>query len=446
MISFDFKGAGNFITPEEIADIEKEVLAAHDMLHNGTGAGSDMTGWLDLPEKNDKSELKKIKAAATKIRKTAKVLIVIGVGGSYLGARAAIDFLNDTFYNLQPDERRRGPQIFFAGISMSATYMAELINITKDRDFCINVISKSGTTTEPAIAFRIFKELAEKKYGKEGAKERIFVTTDKEKGALYTMAVTEGYERFVIPDNVGGRYSVLTAVGLLPIAVCGADINAIMLGAYDAMKLYSNKSVWENDCYMYAAVRNLLYRKGKTIEIMANCEDTHHFIGEWWKQLFGESEGKDGKGIFPATANYTTELHSIGQYIQDGLRNLFETVIRVHAQRQDIEIKANADNLDELNYLAGMSLNHINMQAFLGAALAHTDGNVPVLEVAVDRQDEYSFGCLVYFFEKACAISGYLLGVNPFDQPGVEAYKRNMFALLGKPSYESLREELVKRL
>lgn len=440
-ISFNYKNALSYMNAEEISMLAPAVMAAHNQLHGGSGAGSDYTGWLDLPENYDKDEFERIKKAAEKIRSDSEVLVVIGIGGSYLGAKAAIDMLGGSFYN----EKRKGPKIFFAGNSISSTYLADLLNVIGDCDLSVNVISKSGTTTEPAIAFRVFKDLMEKKYG-DAAKERIYATTDKSRGALYNLATEKGYEKFIIPDNVGGRYSVLTAVGLLPIAVSGADIDLIMKGAQDAMAEYSASDLMKNDCYLYAAARNALYRKGYTTEILVNYESNLHFFGEWWKQLFGESEGKDHKGIFPAAVDFSTDLHSMGQYIQDGMRNLFETVISVNNPNSDITIEADKDDLDGLNYLAGKNVSYVNSRAITGTVLAHNDGGVPNLSLTVDKMDEYCFGNMVYFFEKACGISGYILGVNPFDQPGVEAYKKNMFALLGKRGYEDLREELMQRL
>ncbi len=433
------------MSEEEIFNLQKSVLSAHDAIHTKSGAGSDFTGWVDLPQNYDKEEFKRIKAAAKRIRENSEVLVVIGIGGSYLGAKAAIDMLGTSFYNDKSAAKRGGPQIYFAGNSISSTYLAELLEIVEDKEISVNVISKSGTTTEPAIAFRAFKELMEKKYG-EDAKNRIFATTDKARGALFTMSKEEGYETFVIPDDVGGRYSVLTAVGLLPIAVMGADIDALMQGAVDAMKLYDNKNLMENDCYLYAAVRNALYAKGYTTEILVNYESNLHYFGEWWKQLYGESEGKDKKGIFPAAVDFSTDLHSMGQYIQDGRRNLFETVISVKNPQKDIKIISDEKDLDGLNYLSGKGVDYVNQKAFLGTVLAHCDGGVPNLLLEVDALSEYCLGNMVYFFEKACGISGYILGVNPFNQPGVEAYKKNMFALLGKKGYEELSKSLSERL
>ena len=445
-ISFDYSGVEKFVAKHEIDNLVPQVEAAHKLLHEKTGPGNDFLGWVNLPTDYDKEEFARIKAAAEKIKSNSDVLIVIGIGGSYLGARAAIEMLTGSFYNTFSKEQRKTPQIFFAGNSISAPYMRDLLDVIEGKDFSVNVISKSGTTTEPAIAFRIFKDLLEKKYGKDGAKERIFATTDKARGALKTLADAEGYETFVISDDVGGRFSVLTAVGLLPIAVAGIDIDEMMKGAKDGQEEYSNPKLSENICYQYAAVRNALYRKGKSVEMMINFEPALHYFAEWWKQLYGESEGKDGKGIFPAAADFSTDLHSMGQYIQDGQRMLFETALLVDEPSRDFEITATEDNLDGLNFLAGKTIDYVNNMAALGTNLAHIDGGVPNLIVRLSKLDAYNFGKLVYFFEKACGISGYMLGVNPFDQPGVEAYKKNMFALLGKPGYEKEKEELEKRL
>lgn len=445
-IRFDYSKASNFVSNDEVNAMAPYVKVAHDMVEQKNGAGNDFLGWVDLPVNYDKEEFVRIKEAAKKIRTDSDALIVIGIGGSYLGARAAIEMLSHSFYNSVSKEMRKGPQIFYAGNSISSTYLAELIEAVEGLDFSVNVISKSGTTTEPAIAFRVFKEILEKKYGKEGAKSRIYATTDKARGALKTLADAEGYETFVVPDDVGGRFSVLTAVGLLPIAAAGIDIDAMMQGAADGRNLYSNPDLNENPCYQYAAVRNCLLRKGKNIEMMINFEPSLHYFAEWWKQLYGESEGKDQKGIFPAAADFSTDLHSMGQYIQDGQRMLFETAVLVDSPRKNVVIKANDDNLDGLNFLADKSLDFVNLKASQGTALAHTDGGVPNLMVHVPELDAYNFGKLVYFFEKACAISGYILGVNPFNQPGVEAYKKNMFALLGKPGYSDMQAELEKRL
>ncbi|MBE7039796.1 MAG: glucose-6-phosphate isomerase [Ruminococcaceae bacterium] len=427
---------------KEILSMQEEINLCHDALHGKTGEGAFFTGWLNLPNEYDKAEMERVKKAAKKIQENSEVLVVIGIGGSYLGAKAAIDILSESFLN----DRKGMPEIIFAGNSISSTYLNKVYNYVKDKDFSVNVISKSGTTTEPAIAFRLFKELLEEKYGKNGAKDRIFATTDKSRGALKAMAEKEGYETFIIPDDVGGRYSVLTPVGMLPIAVCGVDIDEIMEGAKAAFNDYLRPDLKSNDCYKYAACRNALYRKGKTTEIMVNYEPSFMFFAEWWKQLYGESEGKGKKGLFPASALFSTDLHSIGQYIQDGLRIMFETVINIDLSEADMSIKEDADNLDNLNYLAGKSIDYINKKAFWGAVLAHNDGGVPAIIINVPQVSPYYFGYMVYFFEKACAISGYMLGVNPFDQPGVEAYKNNMFALLGKPGYENEKEILKKRL
>ncbi|WP_138203846.1 glucose-6-phosphate isomerase [Haloimpatiens lingqiaonensis] len=445
-LKLDLSKTSSYLKEQEIMNLQPMVTAAHQMLHKGTGEGNDFLGWVELPVNYDKDEFQRIKKAADKIRSNSEALIVIGIGGSYLGARAAIEMLSHTFNNSLAKEKRKNPLIFYVGNNISSTYMADLLETVEDMDISVNVISKSGTTTEPAIAFRIFKELLEKKYGKAGAKERIFATTDKKKGALKTLADNEGYETFVVPDDVGGRFSVLTAVGLLPIAVAGIDIEEMLNGARDAKEKYSDDDINNNDCYKYAAARNALYNKGKTVEMMINYEPSVHYFGEWWKQLYGESEGKDGKGIFPAAADFSTDLHSMGQYIQDGLRNLFETVINVESPRKNIQIKAIEEDLDGLNFLAEKDMDYVNKQAFRGTLLAHNDGGVPNIVLNVPELTPYYFGYMVYFFEKACGISGYLLGVNPFNQPGVEAYKKNMFALLGKPGYEDMKEELEKRL
>lgn len=445
-ITFDYSKALSFMGQHEIDNVAEYVKSAHEMLHNKTGAGNDYLGWVNLPTDYDKEEFARIKKAAEKIRSDSDVLVVIGIGGSYLGARAAIELLQHSFYNALDRDKRKGPAVFFAGNNISSTYMADLLETINGKDISVNVISKSGTTTEPAIAFRIFKELLENKYGKAEAAKRIYATTDKARGALKTLADAEGYETFVVPDDVGGRYSVLTAVGLLPIAAAGIDVDAIMQGAKDGQDLYSNPDLKVNPCYQYAAVRNALSNKGKTVEMMVNFEPSLHYFAEWWKQLYGESEGKDNKGIFPAAADFSSDLHSMGQYIQEGQRILFETAILVDSPRKDVTIKATEDNLDGLNFLSGKTIDYVNSKAAQGTALAHVDGGVPNLIVKVPALDAYNFGKLVYFFEKACGISGYLLGVNPFDQPGVEAYKKNMFALLNKPGYEDMTKELEERL
>lgn len=446
MLSLDLSKINPYVVDYEIEYMQEMVKDAHKKLHEGTGAGNDFLGWLSLPYDYDKEEFARIKNAAEKIKKDSEILIVIGIGGSYLGARAAIEMLNDSFFNSIEKEKRKNPYIFFVGNNISSTYMNDLLNLVKDKEVSVNVISKSGTTTEPAIAFRVFKDLMEKKYGKEGAKKRIFATTDKSRGALKSLADAEGYETFVIPDNVGGRYSVLTAVGLLPIAVSGVNIDEIMEGAKDAADYFSNENVMENDCYKYAAVRNILNRKGKGIEILVNYEPRLHFIGEWWKQLYGESDGKDNKGIFPAAVDFSTDLHSMGQFIQEGARTMFETVLKVENVPSEVTIEASTENVDGLNFLAGKTMQFVNDKAFEGTLLAHHDGGVPNMIINIPEMTPYYFGQMVFFFEKACGIGGYLLGVNPFNQPGVEAYKKNMFALLGKPGYEELKAELEKRL
>ncbi|MBD0379807.1 glucose-6-phosphate isomerase [Paenibacillus sedimenti] len=443
---FDYSKALSFLSQHEVDYLSGQVKLAHEQLHNKSGAGSDYLGWVDLPENYDREEFARIQAAAKQIQSDSDVLVVIGIGGSYLGARAALEMLSHSFYNILPKDKRKTPEIYFVGNNISSTYVTHLLQLLEGKDFSVNVISKSGTTTEPAIAFRIFRELLEKKYGKEAARKRIYATTDQARGALKTLANAEGYESFVIPDDVGGRYSVLTAVGLLPIATAGIDIESMMKGAADARQDFSNPNLSENLSYQYAAVRNALYRKGKTIEILVNYEPSLHFVSEWWKQLFGESEGKDYKGIYPASVDFSTDLHSMGQFVQDGNRILFETVIQVDQVADHITIGTDPDDLDGLNFLSGQTMDFVNKKAFQGTMLAHTDGGVPNLIVTLPDLTPYTFGYMVYFFEKACGISGYLLGVNPFDQPGVEAYKKNMFALLGKPGYEKEKAELEARL
>lgn len=445
-INFSYKKAIPFVSEQELTQMNDSVAVAHQALHNKTGAGNEYLGWLDLPNTYDQEEFNQIKVSSEKIKQESDVLLVIGIGGSYLGARAAIDMLNHSFSHLLSKDERKAPEIIFVGHHISSTYMQELLDVLQNKDVSINVISKSGTTTEPALAFRIFRNFLEEKYGVDEAKKRIYATTDKEKGALKKLATEEGYESFIIPDDIGGRYSVLTAVGLLPIAVSGISIDGMMEGAAQATKDLAEESLEKNSAYQYAAVRNCLYNKGKTIEMLVNYEPQLHYVAEWWKQLFGESEGKDQKGIFPASANFTTDLHSLGQYIQDGRRDLFETVLHVNSSKKEMIVKEDEQNLDGLNYLAGKSLQEINDKAYLGTVIAHNDGNVPNLVIELPALDTYTFGYMVYFFEKACAISGYLLGVNPFDQPGVEAYKKNMFALLGKPGFEKEKEELEKRI
>ena len=445
-VRFDYSKASSFISAEEVELMKKLTLDAKDVLVAKTGAGNDFLGWIDLPVDYDKEEFARIKKAAAKIQSDSEVLLVIGIGGSYLGARAALEFLGHSFANIVDKSIRKAPEIYFCGNSISSTYLKHLMDVVGDRDFSINMISKSGTTTEPAIAFRVFKALLEKKYGKEEAAKRIYATTDKARGSLKKVATEEGYETFVVPDDVGGRFSVLTAVGLLPIAVSGADIDKLMEGAASGRKRAIEAAFEENDALQYAALRNILLRKGKTIEILANYEPSVHYVSEWWKQLYGESEGKDQKGIFPASVDLTTDLHSMGQYIQDGARTLFETVINVEKSREEIIIGEEPVDLDGLNYLAGQTVDFVNKNAMNGTILAHTDGQVPNFMINIPEVNEFYLGELFYFFEFACGVSGYLLGVNPFNQPGVESYKKNMFALLGKPGYEAQREELLKRL
>lgn len=445
-VTFDYSKTAEFISKDEITSMKKLVLDAKETLVSKNGAGNDFLGWIDLPVDYDKDEFNRIKSAAEKIKSDSDVLLVIGIGGSYLGARAAIEFLRHNFYNMVDKSVRKTPEIYFVGNNISSTYVKHLMDVIGDRDFSINIISKSGTTTEPAIAFRVFKKMLEAKYGKKEAAKRIYATTDKAKGALKNLATEEGYESFVVPDDIGGRFSVLTAVGLLPIAVSGADLDKLMEGAASGRKHALEADFEENDALLYAAMRNILLRKGKNVEIVANYEPSLHYVSEWWKQLFGESEGKDQKGIFPAAVDLTTDLHSMGQFIQDGARIMFETVINVETPQCEITIEEEPVDLDGLNYLAGKTMDFVNKSAMNGTILAHTDGNVPNLMVKVPEQNEFYLGELFYFFEFACGVSGYILGINPFNQPGVESYKKNMFALLGKPGYEAQREELLKRL
>ena len=445
-LNFNYQFAKNFFNENELRQIKPYVELANEVLTSKSGAGSDFLGWVDLPENYDKDEFARIKKAAEKIKNDSEVLVVIGIGGSYLGAKAAIEFLSHSFYNNLPKDKRKTPEIYFAGTNMSGVYLQHLIEVVGDRDFSVNVISKSGTTTEPAVAFRVFKKMLEEKYGKEEAAKRIYATTDKEKGALKTLATAEGYETFVVPDNVGGRFSVLTAVGLLPIAAAGINIDDLMAGAKDAMNDFANKNMDENQALQYAAVRNILHRKGKHLELMVNYEPRVHYLAEWWKQLFGESEGKDGKGLYPTSADFSADLHSLGQYIQEGKRLFFETVVSIGKPEVEFVIESDKDNLDGLNFIAGKTLDYVNKKATDGVILAHIDGNVPNLGVNIPEATPYHLGYTFYFFEKACGVSGYLLGVNPFDQPGVEAYKKNMFALLGKPGYEEAGKELEKKL
>lgn len=441
-ISFDYTNALAFMKKSEVDGLSEFVRVAHERLHEKKGLGSDFLGWVDLPLTYDKEEFTRIKQAAKRIQDQSDALIVIGIGGSYLGAKSAIEALSHTFHNQIGDKT----QIYFAGNNISSLYLAHLMELLEGKDISVNVISKSGTTTEPALAFRIFRDYLEQKYGKEGARTRIFATTDQEKGALKTLADAEGYETFVIPDDVGGRYSVLTAVGLLPIAAAGLDIDRMMEGAAAAARKYNNPDLLTNECYQYAAVRNALYDKGKAIELLVNYEPSLHFVSEWWKQLFGESEGKDQKGLFPASVDFSTDLHSMGQYVQEGRRILMETVLQIKKPKIEMTIPQDPKDLDGLNFLAGKTIDEVNRSAFQGTVLAHVDGEVPNIVIELNELNEYTYGELVYFFEKACGISGHLLGVNPFDQPGVEAYKKNMFALLGKPGYESERKALMERL
>ncbi|OUB06510.1 glucose-6-phosphate isomerase [Bacillus thuringiensis serovar yunnanensis] len=441
-ISFDYSNVLSFMEKNEIDNLREYVKVSHDMLHNKKGPGSDFLGWIDLPFNYDQGEFSRVKQAAERIRSNSDALIVIGIGGSYLGARAVIEALSHSFHN----QMNNTTQIYFAGQNISSTYISHLLEMLDGKDISINVISKSGTTTEPAIAFRIFRNYMEKKYGKEEARKRIYVTTDQSKGALKKLADEEGYETFIIPDNIGGRFSVLTAVGLLPIATAGLDVDKMMEGAAAAAHKYNNPELLTNESYQYAAVRNALYRKGKSIELLVNYEPALHYVSEWWKQLFGESEGKNQKGLFPASVDFTTDLHSMGQYIQEGRRDLIETVLRVKKPRIELIVQEDTANLDGLNFLSGKTMDEINKKAFQGTVLAHVDGGVPNLVVELDELNEFIFGEMVYFFEKACGISGLLLGVNPFNQLGVEAYKKNMFALLGKPGFEVEKAELMKRL
>ena len=432
-----------FVSARELSALQPQVTLAHTMLHEGTGLGSDFLGWLDLPVAYDKEEFARIKAAAARIKADTDVLIVIGIGGSYLGARAAIEFIKSNNYNLK---KKDTPDILFAGNTLSATQLCELLELCEGRRVSVNVISKSGTTTEPAVAFRVFREYLERTCGRDEARRRIYVTTDKARGTLKALADREGYETFVVPDDVGGRFSVLTAVGLLPIAAAGCDIDALMQGAADARAALADPDIQKNDAYRYAAARTALHRRGYAVELMVSYEPQYAMMNEWWKQLFGESEGKDGRGLLPDSVIYSTDLHSLGQYVQDGSRILFETVVKFARPQKDLPIREEAENGDGLNFLAGKPLSFVNDKAFEGTVLAHTDGRTPNLVLEVPQMDEHELGYLIYFFEKACAVSGYMLGVDPFDQPGVESYKKNMFALLGKPGYEEAKAALEARL
>ncbi len=442
-IKFNTSYAKDFLRENDIIGLEAQVKAAHEMVETKSGLGNDFLGWVTLPTDYDKEEFARIKKAAEKIKNDTDILVVIGIGGSYLGARAAIEFLKSHYYN---NLAKNTPQIYFAGNSISGSALNELLQLCEGKRVSVNIISKSGTTTEPAVAFRVFRKLLEERYGEAEAAKRIYCTTDKARGTLKALADEKGYECFVVPDDVGGRFSVLTAVGLLPIAAAGADIDAIMKGAALAQKEYANPDINANDCYKYAAVRNAMYRKGKAIELLVSYEPRFTMMAEWWKQLYGESEGKDNKGLFPASVTFSTDLHSMGQYVQDGARILFETVVTIGDCGSDVVIEAEQTNGDGLNFLAGKPMSFVNEKAFEGTVLAHTDGAVPNFVISVDKADEENLGRLIYFFEKACAISGYMLGVNPFDQPGVESYKKNMFALLGKPGYEDMKAELERRL
>ena len=443
VVHFDASKLTPFVHENELKEMQAMVTAADKELREGTGAGSDFRGWIDLPINYDKDEFDRIKKAAKKIQNDSEVLVGIGIGGSYLGAQASIEFLNSSFYGR---EKEKYPTVVFCGNSLSGSYLYDLLEWLGDKDFSINIISKSGTTTEPSIAFRVLKDKLIKKYGKEEAAKRIYATTDRAKGALKTEADAEGYEEFVVPDDIGGRFSVLSAVGLLPIAVAGGDIDAMMKGAADARAAYTDPDVSEDNPYQYAALRNILYRKGYTTDLLENYEPSLSMVGEWWKQLMGESEGKDQKGIYPSSANFTTDLHSLGQYIQEGRRNLMETVIRVENPEHDVTIPDDKENLDQLNFLSGKTMNYVNDRAYEGVVLAHTDGGVPVMTVDIENQSAHTLGYLIYWFELAVGISGYLNGINPFNQPGVESYKRNMFGLLNKPGYEDLHDDLTKRL
>ena len=445
-ITFEYASAAPFVADHEVENMKKITMDAKELLVSKTGPGNDFLGWIDLPVNYDKEEFARIKKAAAKIQSDSEVLLVIGIGGSYLGARAAIEFLRHGFYNMISKEQRKTPEIYFVGNSISSTYLKNLVDVIGDRDFSINMISKSGTTTEPAIAFRVLKEMMEKKYGKEEAAKRIYATTDKARGSLKSLATEEGYETFVVPDDVGGRFSVLTAVGLLPIAVSGADIDKLMEGAAAGRELALNSAFEDNDALKYAALRNIMLRKGKAIEILCNYEPAVHYVSEWWKQLYGESEGKEGKGLFPASVEYTADLHSMGQYLQEGRRNLFETVVRFAPREGELTVPYDEENGDGLNFLAGKTISELKQQAMDGTLLAHVEGGVPNIRICCEERNAFTLGELIYFFCYACGLSGYLLDVNPFDQPGVEAYKKNMFALLGKPGYEELGRGLREKL
>lgn len=443
-LGFDY--SNSMVKAHEIAYMEEFVRTAHSMLHEKTGAGKDFLGWVDYPSCHDKEEINRILDAAKRIRESSEVLLLIGIGGSYMGAKSAFEMLSHSFHNLLPKEKRNSPEIYYLGNNISGTYFKQLMEVIEGKSVSACVVSKSGTTTEPAIAFRFVKSYLEDKYGREKAAERIFTVTDASKGVLKKLSSDEGYTAFVIPDDIGGRYSVFTPVGLLPAAASGIDIKSILEGARDAWEEYKEPELSKNPCYQYAAVRSLLGRKGKSIEVMINYEPSMHFFAEWWKQLYGESEGKDSKGIFPASMDFSTDLHSLGQYLQDGTGNIFETILNIEKPKLEVTIINDEENLDGLNFISGKTMDYVNKRAFQGTMLAHMDGGVPINVLNIPEINEYYFGSMVYFFEKACGISGYILGVNPFDQPGVEEYKKNMFALLGKPGYEELGKELKYRL
>ncbi len=442
-VRLDDKYLKGFIREHELEAIAPAVKAAHDTLASRKGLGNDFLGWIDLPVDYDKDEFERIKKAAAKIKNDSQVLIVIGIGGSYLGARAAIEALRSSLYNCL---KKDTPEIYFVGCSLSPTYLNEVISLIEGKDFSVNIISKSGTTTEPALAFRVFRDLLVERYGEEGAKGRIYATTDKARGTLKELSDKKGYETFVVPDDVGGRFSVLTAVGLLPIACAGIDIDALMKGAADAREAYKDCDLEKNDCYKYAALRNILHQKGKSVEMLISYEPSCAQFAEWWKQLYGESEGKENKGLYPSSAVFSTDLHSLGQFVQDGSRIMFETVLQFGKPQKDLFLKDEPTNVDGLNFLSNQNMSIVNRKAFEGTVIAHTDGGTPNIVIEIPELDEYNLGFLIYFFEKACAISGYMLGVNPFDQPGVESYKKNMFALLGKPGYEEQKAALEKKL
>ena len=442
-LRLDDRYLAGFVHEHELDNIAPYVKAAHDSLEAKSGAGSDFLGWIDLPVDYDKEEFARIKAAAAKIKQDSEVLIVIGIGGSYLGARAVIEAIKSTLYN---SLKKDTPDIYFVGNSISPTYLSEVVSLVEGRDFSVNIISKSGTTTEPALAFRVFRDLLVERYGEDGAKDRIYATTDKAKGTLKELSDKKGYQTFVVPDDIGGRFSVLTAVGLLPIACAGCDIDALMQGAAAAREKYAVCDVKTNDCYKYAALRNILYRKGKSVEMLISYEPSFAMMNEWYKQLFGESEGKDNKGLYPSSAVFSTDLHSLGQFIQDGSRVMFETVLQFEKPQKEFFLKDDPTNVDGLNFLSGQNMSIVNRKAFEGTVIAHTEGGVPNIVLEAPELNEYELGFIIYFFEKACAISGYLLGVNPFDQPGVESYKKNMFALLGKPGYEAQKAALEAKI